>query len=59
MGRQSAFLSDNQPDDSDTQFRLKPEMADTSLTHFAKTTEEDGSPLSFEIVLGNFQILKY
>lgn len=39
VGRQPAFLSDNQLEDSDNLFRLKHGMADT-LIHFAKMTVE-------------------
>lgn len=53
VGRQSAFLNDNQLEDSDCLFRLKPGMAETSLIHLAKATAENSSTLWLEIVTGN------
>lgn len=40
VSTQSAFLPDNQQEDSDNLFRLKPGMANTCLIRFAKVTEE-------------------
>lgn len=56
MNRQPAFLSDNQLEDSDNLFRLKPGKADTSLICFAKVTEENSGMWSVEIVLENILI---
>lgn len=58
VGRRSAFLSNNELEDSDNVLRLKPGMAETSLIHFAKTTAENSSTLWLEIVIGNSNFRK-
>jgi hypothetical protein len=45
VGKQYAFLCDNQLEDSDNPFRLNPGLADNSLIHFAKATAENGDTL--------------
>ena len=58
MGRQSAFLSDNQLEDSDNLFRLNPGMAETSLIHFAKAIAENRGTLLLVIAIGNYNFRK-